>query len=447
MRSLLQSLRRRLSGQEAASSDADLLGVYLETRENGAFEQIVHRHGAMVFGVCRRMAANPTDAEDAFQAVWLVLVQKANSIQPPAMLGNWLYGVAVNICRRTRLQHVRRLERERRTATPELCEPPLDDSLTLALDEEVARLPDHFRSVVVACDVEGLPRHLAAGRLGLAEGTVASRLSRARALLAKRLLKRGIGAATAAAGTVALPNHLYACALAAHTANSSLPSAAAQVLAAEISRMMTYTRRLWLLAAFGGVAVVVPTLAVVAALAATPTPVGEGKVTATTPIATPAPTPKPTPQSTKPRVVANPAKDIKIITDRDETIPQFFNRQKVLVASVLEEKIKPQFSAKEPSKLTFVSYPAFNSEMDARTYGTSVKIAPVSKEAEELVQERIKDNKERGALQLVFVIDAKDSELVHLVGYTLRNSVSFFEGQKKEPDDFAPAELGFKPKK
>jgi len=119
MRALFHSLRRRIGAAVGEASDDELLAAYLDSRNESAFERIVQRHGPMVFGVCRRGAATPTDAEDAFQAVWVVLVQKAANVRPRAMLGNWLYGVAVNVTRRAKLAAVRRLNRERRVAEPE----------------------------------------------------------------------------------------------------------------------------------------------------------------------------------------------------------------------------------------------------------------------------------------------------------------------------------------
>lgn len=179
----------------AALTDADLLTAYVERRDGAAFEALVHRHGAMVWGVCRRVLAGHQDAEDAFQAVFLVLARKAASVAPRELLPNWLHAVAQSTARHARRTQARRIEHEKRFAGRPAAEPadrsPFDDLRPL-LDRELGRLPDRYRVAVVLCDLEGLTRSEAARRLGWPEGTVAGRLARARAMLAARLTRRGI---------------------------------------------------------------------------------------------------------------------------------------------------------------------------------------------------------------------------------------------------------------
>src|SRR5262245_41751490 len=181
--------------REGGRTDRELLEDWLGRREEAALTALVRRHGPMVWGVCRRVLANHHDAEDAFQATFLVLVRKAASIVPREMLANWLYGVAHQTALKARATAAKRKGRERQV--PEMPEPAASEQdlwrdLQPLLDEELSRLPDKFRVVIVLCDLEGKTRKEAARQLGVPEGTVAGWLPRARALLAKRLARHGL---------------------------------------------------------------------------------------------------------------------------------------------------------------------------------------------------------------------------------------------------------------
>src|SRR5215831_14302953 len=117
LREFLHRLRRSpgLRG-ETQTTDTELLQRFLSDREEGAFEALVQRHGPMVLSVCRYLVQNSDDAEDAFQATFLVLVRRAASIRKPELLGNWLYGVAYRVAARARAQAARRRAREKREA-------------------------------------------------------------------------------------------------------------------------------------------------------------------------------------------------------------------------------------------------------------------------------------------------------------------------------------------
>jgi RNA polymerase sigma factor (sigma-70 family) len=172
-------------------SDVDLLNRYVGQADEAAFEALVRRHGPMVLGVCRRVLGNEADAEDAFQATFLVLVRKASTLRSPETLANWLYGVAS----RTAL-HARRTADQRRvkeSAVPLRTAPPENPWIELlpVLDQELERLPEKYRAVLVLCDLEGKTRRETAQLLHCAEGTVASRLARGRARLAQRLARHG----------------------------------------------------------------------------------------------------------------------------------------------------------------------------------------------------------------------------------------------------------------
>jgi RNA polymerase sigma factor (sigma-70 family) len=148
----------------------------------------------MVWGVCRRLLGQH-DAEDAFQATFLVLVRKAGSVVPREMLPNWLHGVAYQTALQARRTAARREARERQVShmhEPAIAGRDQWDDLKPLLDEELSRLPDKYRVVIVLCDLEDKTRKDAARQLSLPVGTVASRLVRARAILAKRLTQRGV---------------------------------------------------------------------------------------------------------------------------------------------------------------------------------------------------------------------------------------------------------------
>ncbi|MBA4062586.1 MAG: hypothetical protein C0501_02545 [Isosphaera sp.] len=183
-----------------AVADAELLERYIRHRDPAAFEVLVRRHGSMVLAACRRVLRIEQDAEDAFQATFLVLVRKADSVRPRALVASWLYGVAVRVALRVRLDAGRRLQKEHATARPGTVEPIVGDDSVSVLDEVLSLLPAKYREPVVLCDLQGLTRTEAARRLGWPEGSVAGRLARARELLANQLRRRGLAASAVTLG-------------------------------------------------------------------------------------------------------------------------------------------------------------------------------------------------------------------------------------------------------
>jgi RNA polymerase sigma factor (sigma-70 family) len=192
----MQRLRRAaLRGEGTEPSDVELLGEFVSGRDQAAFEALVRRHGPMVWGVCRRVLPNEADAEDAFQATFLVLVRKAGSITARALVGSWLYRVAYHTALKARaMSHTRRAKERQAADRPRPGAPDRDDwqQTQALLDEELSRLPEKYQAVLVLCDLEDKSRKEAARQLGVPEGTVAGRLARARALLAGRLARRGV---------------------------------------------------------------------------------------------------------------------------------------------------------------------------------------------------------------------------------------------------------------
>jgi RNA polymerase sigma factor (sigma-70 family) len=190
-------------------TDRELLARFVSSRDEDALAALVRRHAPMVWGVCCRLLHKHHDAEDAFQATFLVLVRKAADV-PRQAVANWLYGVARQTAVRLRATTAKQGRLESQVANmpePTATEVRATD-IKSVLDEELSRLPNHYRGVIVLCDLEGMTRKNAARQLGIPEGSVASRLARARALFAKRLTRRGVllsGGSLAAALTASAP--------------------------------------------------------------------------------------------------------------------------------------------------------------------------------------------------------------------------------------------------
>src|SRR3954454_16074714 len=142
-------------GSLGGLSDGQLLDRFVARREEAVFEALVQRHGPMVWGVCRRVLRNHHDAEDAFQATFLVLARKAASVLPREKLGNWLYGVAYQTARKARAMRDKRRGREGQIpGMPEPMAVPdgLRDGLTEVLDRELTHLPEKYRIPIILCD-------------------------------------------------------------------------------------------------------------------------------------------------------------------------------------------------------------------------------------------------------------------------------------------------------
>jgi RNA polymerase sigma factor (sigma-70 family) len=186
---LFKVARGRAGGE---LTDGQLLESFLAKREEAVFEAMVHRHGPMVLAVCRRVLGHVQDAEDAFQGAFLVLLRKAGGIHPREKVADWLYGVTCRVALKARVARQRRLAREKPLSAchePQASEPNRD-WLPL-LDRELQALPAKYRLPIILCDLEGKSARQAAGQLGWREGTLSGRLCRGRALLCRRLSRRG----------------------------------------------------------------------------------------------------------------------------------------------------------------------------------------------------------------------------------------------------------------
>jgi RNA polymerase sigma factor (sigma-70 family) len=246
---VLRHIRGLAAGGLAAQlADKQLLERFTTTHDPTAFEALLRRHGALVWGVCRRLLRDPHDAEDAFQATFLALAQKARSIRQRDSVGGWLYQVACNAALKVRASAAVRLRHERRADD----RPPADPlaeltgrELLAVLDEELRRLPGRLRAPLVLCYLEGKARDEAARALGWSLGTLKRRLEQARARLRDRLERRGLAlTALLAAGVVsaAVPVRLAAAtaraALLAASGKAAVP-AAAVALTTDALRAMT----------------------------------------------------------------------------------------------------------------------------------------------------------------------------------------------------------------
>jgi RNA polymerase sigma factor (sigma-70 family) len=296
--SVLSEFLRRLRGSAlppggTEPTDGQLLEAFVRRQDRQALEGLVRRHAPVVWGVCRRALATHHDAEDAFQAAFLVLVRKAASIRSPDLLANWLYRVAHQTAVKARQAAAKRCAREKPMAgTPEpetgSHDAEFGPEAQALLDEELRRLPDKYRIAILVCDLEGRSRAEAAQQLGLPPGTVASRLVRGRALLAKRLLRRGVGVS---AGSSAASGSVPAALLANTTKAAALFAAgeptAAGAISAPVSALMEAVLKASALAKQRAAGVVL----LIAAVALTGVGVEAGWW-AWRPPATPAPAPK-----------------------------------------------------------------------------------------------------------------------------------------------------------
>ncbi|HTU16687.1 MAG TPA: sigma-70 family RNA polymerase sigma factor [Gemmataceae bacterium] len=195
-------------------TDGQLLETFISRRDAAAFEALVRRHGPMVLGVCRRILRDPHDSDDAFQATFLVLARKAASVSPRERVGNFLYGVAHTTALRARSANAKRRSRERQMLNlPEREAAPNDrqDELHERLDHELARLPDKYRLPIVLCDLEGRTRREVARQLKIPEGTLSSRLTTARKMLAKRLTWHGLAVSGGGLAAALSPSATSAC--------------------------------------------------------------------------------------------------------------------------------------------------------------------------------------------------------------------------------------------
>jgi RNA polymerase sigma factor (sigma-70 family) len=216
----LSGLSGHGTSAESSPSDELLLKRYASERDETAFAALVNRHGPLVLGVCRRILRHEQDAEDAFQATFMVLARKANSITRYASTGGWLYRVAYRVATKLKRRKARRNMRESDFQDlPAAADSPewIWRDVRVVLDEEISRLPEKYRLAFILCDLGGKTNEQAARELACPVGTLAYRLAWARKRLQNRLTRRGItlsagalAAGLAAHGLAAVPPPLAA---------------------------------------------------------------------------------------------------------------------------------------------------------------------------------------------------------------------------------------------
>lgn len=237
----IRHLRGKLAAQQRKEeSDEQLLHAFTIRRDENAFAVLVRRHGPMVLHVCRRLLGHEQDAEDAFQAVFLVLARSAESLRNKASLVSFLHGTAYRTAMKAKQSAARRRKHESQTLARPATDPADELSwreVRALLDEEIDRLPDTYRGVFVLCHLENLSRADAAQRLGLKERTVLSRLAEARKRLSQRLSRRGVEltAVLAATALATPPASALPARLMAKTMKAVLAAASGKELASVVS--------------------------------------------------------------------------------------------------------------------------------------------------------------------------------------------------------------------
>jgi RNA polymerase sigma factor (sigma-70 family) len=211
---LLYHLHQLLDARCAGTlADGTLLERFVTQADESAFAALLRRHGPMVFGLCRRLLHHHQDAEDAFQATFLLLARKAFSIRKVGSVGSWLHGVAYRIAQRVRMERARRLALERgpsRLMSMDPVEEVAWRELRALLDRELQSLPEKCRAPLILCYLEGRSQNEAAGQLGWSRGTLKRRLERGRELLRSRLAGRGLALSAGLLATMLAENALAA---------------------------------------------------------------------------------------------------------------------------------------------------------------------------------------------------------------------------------------------
>jgi RNA polymerase sigma factor (sigma-70 family) len=207
---ILRQIRQLVAAQcPSQQLDRQLLERFIADRDEASFAALVQRHGSMVLGVCRSVLHHQQDAEDVFQAAFLVLARKAHTIRQQQALGSWLHGVAYRLALKSKAQASRRRAREK-PAEDQFSATSADDltwrELRVILHEELHRLPDKYRAPLLLCYWEGKTRDEAAEQLGLTGSALKKRLERGRNLLQSRLTRRGLAPSAALFGTLLLEN-------------------------------------------------------------------------------------------------------------------------------------------------------------------------------------------------------------------------------------------------
>lgn len=256
----LRSIARGMAAEALRDQcDRELVARFLAGQEEAVFEVFVRRHGPMVYRVCWRVLQHSQDAEDAFQATFLLLAQKLRTVRNRDSLASWLHGVAHRVALKAKAQVATRRQHEQQASIYQAVPP--DDvmwrELRLVLDAELAQLPEKWRLPLVLCYLEGRTQDEAAGQLGWSKSTLVRRLDDARTALGRRLTRKGVvwpaalsavllsdcvGSATLPSGLIGSTGEAAACVAAGKTAAAGLISAKAAALTRGIMKAMLFTQ-------------------------------------------------------------------------------------------------------------------------------------------------------------------------------------------------------------
>jgi RNA polymerase sigma factor (sigma-70 family) len=236
----LQHVRRLIAGRGDGKTDGELLQAFADRQDHEVFAVLVRRHGPMVFNVCRRVLRQQQDAEDAFQATFLVLARNAAAVRNGQALAAWLHRAAYRMALGLRRAAARRRHHEGKATVMTLRDPAADvawQELQALLEDEVQRLPEKYRMAFVLCCLEGQGRADVARALGVKEGTISSRIDQARKRLQSRLTRRGV-TLTAALTAAALTDRAGATAPLARLCALTTRSAAAGVVGGQVAALV-----------------------------------------------------------------------------------------------------------------------------------------------------------------------------------------------------------------
>lgn len=432
------SLQRWMTAlRQGEAGDAELLAAFHAQHDEASFEVLVRRHGSMVLGVCRRLLGHDQDAEDAYQATFLVLARRAGDIRRPEQLANWLWGVAYRAGLEARQRRRRRAREQQVTDMhePEAAPAPEPASdLNRVLDEELKRLPEKYRTAVVLCDLEGCTREEAAGRLGIPVGTLSGRLTTAHRKLAARLTRRGVavaglaaalGTANTAAGvpptlssaTVTIGVQVAVGGLAASGASPSVAALVESVLQAlRLARWKSLALMLTV-----SLAILVPGVGVARQVLQRPpelpTPVVEAP-----PPAPPAPAPAPDPGRFRDVPIANDLNDIFVVSDVQERLPEFFQNNRLLVAEMPSATVRNLATSTEPFVDIMLPINSVNDPQTSKAGGRNVPVVPPS----EAVRKLLETAAAKQTAVNVIIRHEGTAGLFDVVGYTTRSAPNFF---------------------
>ena len=441
--SSLLTFLRNMTGAHTDSSDGHLLDRFLEGDCEEAFALLVRRHGPMVFGVCQRILSENADAEDAFQATFVVLAKRASSIRKRDSLASWLYGVALRCSRQLKVTRMNQREKERAAGQQQQNQTVVHSQVTdleVVLDEEIRRLPRKYQEPILLCYFEGLTREEAAQQLGWPIGTIAGRLSRANQMLKKRLVKRGVATATVAvpaileqqAGQAALSSQLlrstiYAIrAITTGVPEATVLSGNAVNVSRQVLQQMVLTK--WKKSLIG-------LLILACVVGGAVTGYAMQSTTQPQPVAEASPQTQ-IPQAEDPKKPAyyrlkNKDQSIVVLSDKKMDLTRYFQTHRILVGAWPDREADVYLKTNAEEATVGCHYGTINDNLDDQWYVVNAKMAKIKEPVRKMCLDELnrlikKKNRPHWGLVVILRQDADNRKLYHLVGYSKDSSVRFF---------------------